>query len=183
MIAGSVGEWWKEIEKMPRTLVHNDFNPRNIAFRRTAEGPVLCAYDWELATLHLPQHDLAELLGFTGEGSAAFKISIQLGAILAVLVAYRQRFWNVGMGLLRAPFDPRERRGVLAYALVTSALTVAFAVGIVWAARGPGWIAPVAITFAFEVAIFSAAAFLMGLISRDSLAAHAVAMIVGGSGA
>ena len=46
----------------------------------------------------------AELLGFTGEGSAAFKISIQLGAILAVLVAYRQRFWNVGMGLLRA--DP-----------------------------------------------------------------------------
>ena len=28
----------------------------------------------------------AELLGFTGEGSAAFKISIQLGAILAVLV-------------------------------------------------------------------------------------------------
>lgn len=35
---------------------------------------------------------------------------------------------------------------------------------------------PIAITFAFEVAIFSAAAFLMGLISRDSLAAHAVAI-------
>ncbi|MGQ3101705.1 undecaprenyl-diphosphate phosphatase [Sphingopyxis solisilvae] len=47
----------------------------------------------------------AELLGFTGEGSAAFKISIQLGAILAVLVAYRQRFWNVGMGLLRQDRD------------------------------------------------------------------------------
>ena len=45
-----------------------------------------------------------ELLGFTGEGSAAFKIAIQLGAILAVLVAYRQRFWTVGKGLLRA--DP-----------------------------------------------------------------------------
>ena len=25
----------------------------------------LCAYDWELATIHLPQHDLAELLVFT----------------------------------------------------------------------------------------------------------------------
>lgn len=47
----------------------------------------------------------AELLGFTGEGSAAFKISIQLGAILAVLVAYRQRFWHVGMGLLRQDRD------------------------------------------------------------------------------
>lgn len=36
--------------------------------------------------------------------------------------------------------------------------------------------APIAITFAFEVAIFSAAAFLMGLIGRESLAAHAVAI-------
>ena len=35
---------------------------------------------------------------------------------------------------------------------------------------------PIAVTFAFEVAIFSSAAFLMGLISRDSLAAHAVAI-------
>lgn len=42
-----------------------------------------------------------ELLGFTGEGSVAFKIAIQLGAILAVLVVYWRRFWNVGMGLLR----------------------------------------------------------------------------------
>ena len=36
--------------------------------------------------------------------------------------------------------------------------------------------APIAVTFAFEVAIFSAAAFLMGLIDRESLAAHAVAI-------
>jgi aminoglycoside phosphotransferase (APT) family kinase protein len=50
---------------MPKTLIHNDFNPRNIAFRRSSQEPVLCAYDWELATLHLPQHDLAELLVFT----------------------------------------------------------------------------------------------------------------------
>lgn len=43
----------------------------------------------------------SELLGFHGEGSAAFKIAIQLGAIMAVLVAYRQKFWAVGTGLLR----------------------------------------------------------------------------------
>lgn len=35
---------------------------------------------------------------------------------------------------------------------------------------------PIAVTFAFEVAIFSAAAFLMGIISREALAAHAVAI-------
>lgn len=58
-------QWWDCIEKMPRTLIHNDFNPRNIAFRRTEDGLRLCAYDWELATMHLPQHDLAELLAFT----------------------------------------------------------------------------------------------------------------------
>ncbi len=48
---------------------------------------------------------LSELLGFIGEGSAAFKISIQLGAILAILIAYWRRFWNVGNGLLRGDRD------------------------------------------------------------------------------
>jgi len=57
--------WWPKIEAMPKTLIHNDFNPRNMAFRKTAEGPRLCVYDWELATLHLPQVDVVELLAYT----------------------------------------------------------------------------------------------------------------------
>jgi len=48
----------------PRTLIHNDFNPRNIALRSTADGLKLCAFDWELATYGLPQRDLVELLCF-----------------------------------------------------------------------------------------------------------------------
>lgn len=60
----SIIGWWAEIEKMPKTLIHNDFNPRNITFKKTDEGLRLCVYDWELATIHLPQHDLAELLIF-----------------------------------------------------------------------------------------------------------------------
>lgn len=43
----------------------------------------------------------SELLGFTGEAELAFKIAIQLGAILAVLVAYWRRFASVIGGLVR----------------------------------------------------------------------------------
>ena len=86
----------------------------------------------------------AELIGFTGEGSAAFKIAIQLGAILAVLVAYRTRFLGVAEGLLaRDPsaiaftraiilgFLPAVLVGVVAYksirAMLESPMTVAVA--------------------------------------------------------
>ena len=55
LLAG-VGHWWRELEQMPRTLVHGDFNPRNLALRQEAGGPRLCAYDWELAAwgVHRP---------------------------------------------------------------------------------------------------------------------------------
>ena len=43
-----------------------------------------------------------ELLGFKGDENATFEIAIQSGAILAVVVAYFRRFWNVGAGLFRA---------------------------------------------------------------------------------
>ena len=59
-----VDEWWRPLESLPRTLIHNDFNPRNLALRGTADAPTLCAYDWELATIGVPQRDLAELLCF-----------------------------------------------------------------------------------------------------------------------
>jgi hydroxymethylglutaryl-CoA reductase (NADPH) len=52
------------MERMPRTLIHGDFNPRNLAFRRESSGLRLCAWDWELAELQVPQRDLAELLAF-----------------------------------------------------------------------------------------------------------------------
>ena len=56
--------WWSTLESAPRTLIHNDFNSRNICLRRTPAGHSLCAYDWELATIGAPQRDLAELLCF-----------------------------------------------------------------------------------------------------------------------
>lgn len=86
----------------------------------------------------------SELIGFTGEGSVAFKIAIQLGAILAVLVAYRQRFSAIAVGALRRDanaiafvrnillgFLPALLVGLVAYsairALLESPVTVAIA--------------------------------------------------------
>ena len=43
----------------------------------------------------------AELLGFDSESAGTFNIVIQLGAILAVIVLYWRRFWDVGVGLIR----------------------------------------------------------------------------------
>ncbi len=40
-----------------------------------------------------------ELLGFDSEAAGTFEIVIQLGAILAVIVLYWRRFWNVLVGL------------------------------------------------------------------------------------
>src|SRR5262249_4232016 len=64
-LIGSVGKWWTGLEAMPRTLIHNDFNPRNVAILREDGGALrMVAYDWELATVHVPQRDLVEMLAF-----------------------------------------------------------------------------------------------------------------------
>jgi hydroxymethylglutaryl-CoA reductase (NADPH) len=57
---------WEALERAPRTLVHNDFNPRNLALRppHASGGARLCAFDWELATVHAPQRDVCELLAW-----------------------------------------------------------------------------------------------------------------------
>lgn len=59
-----IPNYWQQLEKLPKTLVHNDFNPRNSCFK-TQNGEIeFCLYDWELATFHIPQYDLAEFLCF-----------------------------------------------------------------------------------------------------------------------
>jgi undecaprenyl-diphosphatase len=76
-----------------------------------------------------------ELVGFTDNSSIAFKIAIQLGAILAVLLVYWQRFWAVGMGLLKVQpgaiaftrnillgFVPALLIGVVAYDAIRAAM-------------------------------------------------------------
>ncbi len=63
-VIASIPQYWPELERMPKTLVHNDLNPRNMCFKLDGDSPVLCVYDWELATYHVPQYDVVELLSF-----------------------------------------------------------------------------------------------------------------------
>ena len=84
-----------------------------------------------------------ELFGFTGEGSVAFKISIQFGAILAVLVAYWRTFFDTGMGLIRREptalaftrnillgFVPALVIGVIAYDAIRAAMQTPIIVAV-----------------------------------------------------
>jgi hypothetical protein len=57
-----IDRWWQPLDNGLQTLIHNDFNPRNIMLR--CPSLRLCAYDWELATIGAPQRDLAEFLCF-----------------------------------------------------------------------------------------------------------------------
>jgi hydroxymethylglutaryl-CoA reductase (NADPH) len=80
----TIESWRPALDAQPQTLIHNDFNPRNIALR--ASGSLrLCAYDWELATLGAPQHDLAELLCFTLHADAS------LGQVDEAVELHRRR--------------------------------------------------------------------------------------------
>lgn len=47
--------------RVPKTVVHNDFNPRNVCVRSTGE---ICIYDWELAVQDVPHRDIVEFLCF-----------------------------------------------------------------------------------------------------------------------
>jgi hydroxymethylglutaryl-CoA reductase (NADPH) len=61
----SVLDQWTEempVKKSKLTLVHNDFNPRNVSVRLDGR---LCIYDWELASYNIPQRDVFEFLAFT----------------------------------------------------------------------------------------------------------------------
>jgi hypothetical protein len=61
-----IDRWWGPLGNGLQTLIHNDFNPRNIMLRGVPGDALrLCAYDWELATIGAPQRDLAEFLCFT----------------------------------------------------------------------------------------------------------------------
>ncbi len=77
----SLAQWWPQLLALPTSLIHNDFNPRNFALCSTNPVRPICIFDWELACIDLPQHDLAELLCFT----------LPVGTTDAQLLGYLER--------------------------------------------------------------------------------------------
>jgi aminoglycoside phosphotransferase (APT) family kinase protein len=104
----TLGDWWPRLLALPHTLIHNDFNPRNVALRATREGPRLCAFDWELAAFGLPQRDLAEFLCFVAGERAGDPQAI------GALVERHRRALAAAGGL---SLDPAEWRAGFALAL------------------------------------------------------------------
>ncbi|HEX4923412.1 MAG TPA: phosphotransferase, partial [Bdellovibrionales bacterium] len=74
-LVATVEAWSAPLGRLPHTLVHHDYNPRNLAFR--ADGS-LCVFDWELATIHLPQRDTVELLAFVLSGQVPVERAAEL---------------------------------------------------------------------------------------------------------
>lgn len=69
--------WAGVLGRAPRTLIHNDFNPRNVAIRPVDGGLHLCAFDWELSTIGAPQRDLAEFLTFVLPPDASLRAVVR----------------------------------------------------------------------------------------------------------
>jgi thioester reductase-like protein len=107
-LVATLGDWWPRLAGLPHTLIHNDFNPRNVALRSTWEGLRLCAFDWELAALGLPQRDLAEFLCFV----AGERLRDERG-VAALVERHRRALAAAGGG----PIDAAEWRAGFALGL------------------------------------------------------------------
>ncbi len=57
-----IGHNISAMKKFHMTLVHNDFNPRNLCLRTKRDKKQLVLYDWELVSFQNPQIDLVEFL-------------------------------------------------------------------------------------------------------------------------
>lgn len=57
-------DWWGRIDELPKTLIYNDAQIRNLAVREPATRPRLVLFDWECTSIQLPQRDLVEFLSY-----------------------------------------------------------------------------------------------------------------------
>ncbi len=63
---------------LPKTLIHNDFNPRNIAISHTGHVMV---YDFELARVDVPHRDIVECLSFVLNSNALHMTFVEMMAL------------------------------------------------------------------------------------------------------
>src|SRR5688572_16344577 len=128
-LAATARQWAPALEALPRTLIHNDFNSRNVALRAGPDGPRLVAYDWELAAIGAPQRDLAEFLCFAlpdGVDGPVLAESIERHRAMLERhtgVALDRRLWQEGFRSALAYFLV-SRLGI--YAMINRVRPLAF---------------------------------------------------------
>jgi hydroxymethylglutaryl-CoA reductase (NADPH) len=89
-IIETISGWHPAKDKMPTTLVHDDYNPRNVGFRLSSPKRVL-ALDWELVKAGSPLRDVVELLTFS-IGTTCTKEEID-----ALLASYKRASAEAGV--------------------------------------------------------------------------------------
>lgn len=60
----TIPEWRSKIDVMDKTLVQNDCVPKNVALCNQNGKKKVLIYDWEIATVHIPQRDIVEFLSY-----------------------------------------------------------------------------------------------------------------------
>jgi len=134
-----------------------------------------------LATLLMtsaPPAAAAASLGMGALGAVNGVAKLGVGALGGAAAGMAGGLLGVWLGirsLLAKPFDARERRGVIAYGLFTSGLTIAFSVGITLLGKVPGWIPHVATSVGFALGIvFASGWWLPRILARRR--AHAISL-------
>lgn len=136
--------------------------------KSTAPGAAFTTAVAMALTTAAPPAAAATALGVGALGGAKGLAKVGVGALGGAAIGIGGGLLGIWMGVrqyLRAPFDERERRGLLAYALVMSALVVGFSLGIVALAKIPGWIPHFALSVGFMVGVtVSCAAWLPNIL-------------------
>ncbi|KFL37464.1 RNA polymerase sigma factor [Arenimonas donghaensis] len=124
--------------------------------RGTAPGVAFTSAVALALAVAAPPAAAATALGVGALGGAKGLAKLGLGAFGAAAVGIIGGLAGLWTGIrpyLRAPFDDRERRGLIAYGVVTSLMVVGFSVGINLLAKVPGWIPHLALSLGFMVGI------------------------------
>lgn len=124
--------------------------------RGTAPGVAFTTAVAVALTIAAPPAAAATALGVGALGGAKGLAKLGLGGFGAAaigIIGGLAGLWGGIRPYLRAPFDARERRGLLAYGIVSSLMVVGFSVGISLLAKVPGWVPHLALSLGFMVGI------------------------------
>lgn len=140
-----------------RDRVREDLVKRLGEFARsTAPGAGFTAAVAAMLMVGAPPAAAATAFGAGAFGAAQGLSKLGLGAFGAMAIGIIGGLSGIWLGvrdLLRHPFDAREKRGVIAYAVFTSLISIVFSLTIAWLATVPGWIPHLAVSVAFMAGI------------------------------